>query len=469
MASNPDRHDRTPVEIDGSPIDAGPGLASPGPANVAEDGSGAAVVKKPAWKRPSNGAIEVGPVMGAESWPALSESATGKVTPKASDGSLASSPGPTISTSSSPKKNTNNLSPNSIPNHTAPVRQKSNKNMAPAPMLDKQAIVEDGQPNRNINSWEHGNRSGGDHHRRYGGNNRRGNNGGGGAHHGGRHDQERGGFDGYNRNLVGRDIHLQQQQQQQRGVRPPFIRAPLPVVAPPPPFISPPPQARPFGNPMGFPEVTSPVYYVPPPPETLRGVPFVSHPVGPPAFIIPAIDPQRALLLKQIDYYFSSENLCKDIFLRQNMDDQGWVPISLIAGFNRVKQLTNNLAFIMETVQLSTIVELQGDKIRRRNDWMIWVLPQPENFTAAGPLSPATPNVDIVASRFRTVGLEGASDHYSMRSTSGEVVLGRSASGHLNNQAQVVEGLHDGISQANEHNDSDQSESVKSLPRSDSI
>jgi len=29
--------------------------------------------KKPVWKRPSNGASEVGPVMGASSWPALSE------------------------------------------------------------------------------------------------------------------------------------------------------------------------------------------------------------------------------------------------------------------------------------------------------------------------------------------------------------------------------------------------------------
>lgn len=30
--------------------------------------------KKPAWSRPSNGVIEVGPVMGAVSWPALGES-----------------------------------------------------------------------------------------------------------------------------------------------------------------------------------------------------------------------------------------------------------------------------------------------------------------------------------------------------------------------------------------------------------
>lgn len=33
----------------------------------------------------------------------------------------------------------------------------------------------------------------------------------------------------------------------------------------------------------------------------------------------------------------SDVNLIKDTFLRQNMDDQGWVPISLIAGFQKVK------------------------------------------------------------------------------------------------------------------------------------
>lgn len=37
-----------------------------------------------------------------------------------------------------------------------------------------------------------------------------------------------------------------------------------------------------------------------------------------------------------IFYGCSDENLCKDPFLRQNMDEQGWVPISLIAGFKRV-------------------------------------------------------------------------------------------------------------------------------------
>jgi La domain len=34
--------------------------------------------------------------------------------------------------------------------------------------------------------------------------------------------------------------------------------------------------------------------------------------------------------------FVSSENLCKDTFLRKNMDGEGWVPLSVIAGFNKV-------------------------------------------------------------------------------------------------------------------------------------
>lgn len=44
--------------------------------------------KRPVWNKPSNGATEVGPVMGAVSWPALSESAraSGKTTQDLSKG-----------------------------------------------------------------------------------------------------------------------------------------------------------------------------------------------------------------------------------------------------------------------------------------------------------------------------------------------------------------------------------------------
>ncbi|KAK4853101.1 hypothetical protein QYF36_003744 [Acer negundo] len=67
--------------------------------------------------------------------------------------------------------------------------------------------------------------------------------------------------------------------------------------------------------------------------------------------------PLQSLIAKQIDYYFSKENLIKDTYLRQRMDDHGWVPIKLIAGFNKVKLLTNNINLISDSLRDSRAVE----------------------------------------------------------------------------------------------------------------
>jgi la-related protein 1 len=135
-----------------------------------------------------------------------------------------------------------------------------------------------------------------------------------------------------------------------------------------------------------------PMYYVggpPPPPEALRGMGFVPPMVGPPAYpyfqplheaepepeLQPETEPQpesghqgQEKLLKQIEFYFrwlhlfysafcyflsacecvlllvmpcsficSKDNLCTDVWLRQHMDQEGWVDISLIATFKKVR------------------------------------------------------------------------------------------------------------------------------------
>ncbi|KAJ4964135.1 hypothetical protein NE237_024074 [Protea cynaroides] len=380
--------------------------------------SNAVMTKKPAWSKPSNGVVEIGPVMGAVSWPALSEST--RASPKSSsdslkalaDGSTTISQGPVIA-SSPQNQSTDNANPNSMPNQ-AFSRQKSmkrggngggsanggftqmpppppprqvempqNNSSKPAPVIPDSSPRD--PPHKSSSNWETGPRGGfgsqshsGSDHPQQRSSFRRGNGGphprGDGPYHnnnfGGRRDQDRGNYEwNPHRSFNGRDVHMQQQRVVPRAA---FVRPPPPSSTP---FISPPP-VRPFGNPMGFPDMTSPVYYVPAPhPDSLRGVPFIAH-APPPAIYFPAPDPQlRDMLVKQIEYYFSSENLCKDIFLRQNMDEQGWVPVSLIASFNRVKLLTNNISFILDAVRSSTVVEIQGDKIRKRNDWMNWPLP----------------------------------------------------------------------------------------------
>lgn len=86
----------------------------------------------------------------------------------------------------------------------------------------------------------------------------------------------------------------------------------------------------------------------------------------------------KSFLLQQIEYYFSVENLCKDVFMRNQMDTEGFVPLSLVASFNRIRYLTTDLDLIKDALKPSKEVELDGDRIRRRDDWATWVFPKEE-------------------------------------------------------------------------------------------
>ncbi|CAF2405530.1 unnamed protein product [Rotaria sp. Silwood2] len=93
--------------------------------------------------------------------------------------------------------------------------------------------------------------------------------------------------------------------------------------------------------------------------------------------IVPAYTEQqlKELLRRQVEYYFSSENLQVDIFLRRQMTKDGYVPLSLIASFNRVRSLCDDTHIIANAVQDSLVVEL-NDKcmVRCRNEPDRWPL-----------------------------------------------------------------------------------------------
>jgi len=81
-------------------------------------------------------------------------------------------------------------------------------------------------------------------------------------------------------------------------------------------------------------------------------------------------------ILKQIEYYFSTDNLIKDVWLREQMDSEGWIPVSLLANFNRVKTLTTDPDEIMEVLSTSELVECKDNKfLRCRENWKIWLIP----------------------------------------------------------------------------------------------
>lgn len=74
-----------------------------------------------------------------------------------------------------------------------------------------------------------------------------------------------------------------------------------------------------------------------------QGMPYgAPMPVFIPPPISPKQDPQNALT-QQIDYYFSLDNLIRDVFLRKNMGTEGWVDLDLILNFKRVKIIVNGI------------------------------------------------------------------------------------------------------------------------------
>ncbi|KAK9313370.1 hypothetical protein V1522DRAFT_106651 [Lipomyces starkeyi] len=99
---------------------------------------------------------------------------------------------------------------------------------------------------------------------------------------------------------------------------------------------------------------------------------FPSQPALIPGYIYEPANPVTA----QVEYYFSLENLCKDIYLRRNMNSDGLVPLSLLAGFNRIKSLINgDVNILTEACRQSHNAEVVGNKVRSREHWSNFVMP----------------------------------------------------------------------------------------------
>ncbi|CAI9117043.1 OLC1v1018355C1 [Oldenlandia corymbosa var. corymbosa] len=396
----------------------------------------AARSKRPAWSKPLNGLVVEGTsVMGDVSWPALAEASqlTGKSSSdslKAQDGSTSSSQGPIISQMPPKQQANTNANSNSAANHgnttrprparhhrAGPAAQGVNLsrpspptpppmpppfpaiiemphyrnfgNFVPPPVLDPPvrgvtrpmsgvgSNDHSAHPQRNTSRRNNFGRPRGEYHN----------------HHGGRRDHDR------------RDVHLPNQYAPPPPPPPPggYMPAPTPPSPGSAPFIPAPPM-RPYVGPM--------TYDMPPPPHPYIYVPTLPYITPPPSqqVFFPVMDPSLpTLILRQIDYYFSDANLVKDDYLRSNMDEEGWVPVSLIASFPRVQQLTVDIPLILESLKASPVVEIkdQGDKIRRRNDWRKWIHTSGGQISADSGSSqtPGTSSDDVLTSSISKISL----------------------------------------------------------------
>jgi len=104
---------------------------------------------------------------------------------------------------------------------------------------------------------------------------------------------------------------------------------------------------------------------------------FHQHQMHPQVQIPPPISPKQnpqEALVQQIDYYFSLENLIRDIYLRKNMNTEGWVSLALIVDFKRIKIIINSIqnnpdnTSNIDSIVLSAIQKCKNLSINFIND-----------------------------------------------------------------------------------------------------
>ncbi|XP_034530621.1 la-related protein 4 isoform X2 [Notolabrus celidotus] len=84
----------------------------------------------------------------------------------------------------------------------------------------------------------------------------------------------------------------------------------------------------------------------------------------------------RESLKKQLEFYFSRENLTKDLYLISQMDSDQFVPIWTIACMEDIKSLTTDMDLILDVLRASPMVQVDdsGEKVRPNHSRSIIIL-----------------------------------------------------------------------------------------------
>ncbi|KAJ7232966.1 hypothetical protein B0H12DRAFT_1028750 [Mycena haematopus] len=159
-------------------------------------------------------------------------------------------------------------------------------------------------------------------------------------------------------------------QQQARGNAPPVHQQPQQQQQPPPFSITPPPHFTPLVA-----EAFYPARYIP---SSYDYAPSQQHLAPTPTLrtrLSFPIDRLRQEILSQLEFYLSPDNMATDLYLRQQMDSQGWVRIDVLASFKRVQSKTLDVSLVRDVLGLSDYAEIRGDWVRSTEGWEKFVLP----------------------------------------------------------------------------------------------
>nr|XP_057941155.1 la-related protein 4 isoform X2 [Doryrhamphus excisus] len=84
----------------------------------------------------------------------------------------------------------------------------------------------------------------------------------------------------------------------------------------------------------------------------------------------------RESLKKELEFYFSRENLSKDLYLMSQMDSDQFVPIWTIASMEGIKVLTSDMELILDVLRSSPMVQVdeKGERVRPNHKRCIIIL-----------------------------------------------------------------------------------------------
>jgi len=98
------------------------------------------------------------------------------------------------------------------------------------------------------------------------------------------------------------------------------------------------------------------------PPQATSPQAETTEPTGPGL----PMDQLKQMLTHQLEYYFSRENLAHDSYLMSQMDSDQFVPIGIIANFNQIKKLTNDIKLVTQVLRESPNVQVDVDGVKVR-------------------------------------------------------------------------------------------------------
>ncbi|KAL4563607.1 hypothetical protein LXL04_027652 [Taraxacum kok-saghyz] len=135
------------------------------------------------------------------------------------------------------------------------------------------------------------------------------------------------------------------------------------------------------------------------------------HPHPPPSATDTATltDELRDKIIRQVEYYFSDENLRTDKFLLKYLakEDEGYVPVAVIASFKKMKKLTHHKSLIVAALKESSLLTLSSNekKVKRVHPFPLTEAFDPELCTVLVENLPEDHTIENMKKMFGQAGL----------------------------------------------------------------